>query len=183
MFENLRRDAARYAAHGNWLTHPGFWIGAVYRLGNWSRAQRNPLVKWPGWALYRILRLPGAILYNVDLWAGPKGARIGPGLHLIHPRNVVIGSGVEIGTDCLIHHEVTLGTGPVPGLPKIGDGVTLYVGARVLGGITVGDGASIGANCVVVRDVKPGSVVLPAQHAVIPKALATSIRRKDNSGP
>lgn len=171
MFEKLRRDSARYAGLGGWYANSGFWIVAVYRLGAWAHSLPNGLLRIPVWVLYRLIRLPLRI-YNVDVWAGPGGARIGSGLCLIHPSNILIAGGVEIGEDCLIFHEVTLGTGPVPGRPKIGNGVDIYVGARVLGGITVGDRSMIGANCVVMQDVPPRSVVVPTPIRIIPQSLS-----------
>ncbi len=172
MFENLRRDAARYATLGGWHAHPGFWIGAVYRLGAWGHALPNAILRIPVRAIYHLARFPLRLLFNVDLWGGRGGARIGAGLCLIHPNNVVIGSGTEIGADCLIFHEVTLGTGPIPGFPKIGSHVDIYVGARVLGGVVIGDHCMIGANCVVTRDVPPRSVVVTASNYVIPRFLS-----------
>lgn len=168
VFETMRRDRAR---HEGGLADPGLWIVAVYRFGMWAAALGNPLLRRPMWWLYRLARLP-LLPFKVHLWAGHRGARIAPGLVLIHPNNVMIGAGVEIGEDCLIFHDVTIGTGPVPGVPKIGRDVDIYVGARVLGGITIGDGAMIGANCVVMRDVPAGSVVLAAPCKVIPRSLS-----------
>jgi serine O-acetyltransferase len=130
------------------------------------------------WALYRLVKLPLRV-FDVELWAGRRGARIGAGLCLIHPSGVMIGNGVEIGEDCLIFHDVTLGTGPTRGRPKIGNNVDIYVGARLLGGIVVGDGSMIGANCVVMRDVPPGSVVLAAPIRVIPRSLSPFARAAD----
>jgi len=172
MFENLRRDAARYAAVGGWPSNPGFWLGAVYRFGVWGDSLPAAVLRIPVRILYRLARFPLRHLFNVDLWASRSGSKIGAGLCLIHPNNIVIGSGVEIGTDCLIFHEVTLGTGPVPGFPKIGNHVDIYVGARILGGVTVGDNSMIGANCVVTGNVPSGSVVLAAPSQVIPQTLS-----------
>src|SRR6266850_871609 len=183
MLDNLRRDSARYAGLGGWQTHPGFWIGAVYRFGVWAHSRPRRWLRWPLWVLYRLLRLPLGIFFHVDLWAGAHGARIGPGLCLIHPTNVMIGGGVEIGEDCLIFHDVTIGTGALPGKPKIGNKVDLYVGARVLGGIAIGDGCMIGANCVVTRDVPEGSVVVAAPSRVIPHALSIVARPEEKRGP
>jgi serine O-acetyltransferase len=171
MFENLRRDAARYAYLGGWQTHPGFWIGAVYCFGVWAHERPSRWLRWPLWALYRLLRLPLAV-FRVHLWAGAQGARIGPGLCLIHPTNVMIGRGVELGEDCLIFHDVTIGTGPTPGVPKIGNRVDVYVGARLLGDIAIGDDCMIGANCVVTRDVLEGSVVVATPSRIIPRSLS-----------
>jgi serine O-acetyltransferase len=176
MFEHLRRDSQRYQELGGWLGHPGFWIGAVYRFGMWAGALRSPLLRLPMWILYRLVRLPLRV-FGVDLWAGPRGARIGPGLCLIHPSGILIGRGVEIGEDCLIFHEVTIGTGAAEGVPKIGNNVDIYVGARLLGGIHIGDGCMIGANCVVTKSVPAGSVVVAPPNRVIPRSLSVVARR------
>src|SRR5213075_1740757 len=106
MLETLRRDATAYKMHGGWYGHPGFWIVAVYRFGMWAYSFRSPLLRIPLWVLYRIARFP-LRLFNVDIWAGADGARIGPGLCLIHPANIIIARAVEIGQNCLIFHEVT----------------------------------------------------------------------------
>lgn len=177
MFENLRRDSAKYESIGGWYAHPGFWIVAIYRLGVWAHSL-PAFLRIPMWMLYRIVKLPFRV-YSVSLWAGPGGARIGAGLCLIHPANVVIGQGVEIGEDCLIFHDVTLATGPASGRPKIGNHVDIYVGARVLGGVVIGDSSMIGANCVVTRNVPAGSIVLAAPSRVIPRSLSPVARAAD----
>ena len=168
MFENLRCDAKRYEP---WYWNAGFWITAIYRYGMWASALPAPL-RLPVWISYRIVRLLCFRRHNVHLWAGRGGARIGPGLCLIHPTNVMIGKGVEIGANCLIFHDVTLGTGLLPGTPKIGANVDIYVGARILGGVNIGDRVMIGANCVVSRDVASDMVVMQAPVRGIPRSLS-----------
>jgi serine O-acetyltransferase len=168
MFDQLRRDAARYAQLGEtWYRHPGFWVGAVFRMGAWARTLPRVL-RIPVALSYRILKLPVRIAFNVEI---PASARVGPGLCLVHPSNIVVGPGVEIGEDCTLFHEVTIGSGMTPGFPRIGNKVHLFVGTRVLGPVAVGDGSMVGANCVVTRNVPPGSVVAPAPARVIPVAL------------
>ena len=180
MFEYLRRDKRRYAklGAGAWFTHPGFWIVAVYRFGMWAAAFRSPLLRLPMWAIYRAARIPTRI-FNVELWAGRDGARIGPGLCIIHPSNIYIGKGTDIGENCLMMHEVTLAVGHVPGTPRVGDNVDIYVGARILGGVTIGDGCMIGANCVVTKDVPTGSVMLAAPGRIVPRSLSPLARASD----
>jgi serine O-acetyltransferase len=178
MFENLRRDMAQYEDLGRWYANAGFWIVAIYRFGNWADFLPGRFLRIPMLVLYRLLKLPFRS-YNVHLWAGRNGARIGAGLKLIHPTNILIGSGVEIGEDCLVFHDVTLGTGQIPGKPKIGNNVDIYPGARVLGGITIGDRSMVGANCVVTRDVPPESIIITAPSRVIPRALSPVAREKD----
>jgi serine O-acetyltransferase len=178
MFNSLQRDRAVYK--GVWYRRSGFWIVAVYRFGNWADSLPSILLRTPAWTLYLCLKLiTGAFTSNIFLWAGRRGAQIGSGLCLVHPANVMIGRGVVIGENCQIYHEVTLGTGQVPGTPKIGNRVTIYPGARLLGGIAIGDKTMIGANCVVTKDVPPNSVVLSTPSRVIPRSLSTQARRWD----
>jgi serine O-acetyltransferase len=178
MFENLRRDRTKYDYHGPWYTNEGFWIVAIYRFGIWAGSLHSIFLRIPMWILYRLFKIPFR-RYNVHLWAGRGSPRIGAGLRLIHPTNIMIGSGVEIGEDCLIFHDVTLGKGQIPGDPKIGNNVDIYPGARILGGIVIGDRSMVGANCVVTRDVPPNSIILTAPSRVIPRSLSPVARGAD----
>jgi serine O-acetyltransferase len=179
MFENLRRDSARYDALGGWATNVGFWIIAVYRFGVWANSLPTPFLRVPAWVLYRLLRLPYRF-FNIELWAGSRGARIGPGICLIHPANIYVGRGVEIGEHCMIFHEVTLGTGNIVGTPKIGNNVDIFVGARILGGVVIGDDSMVSANCVVMKDIPSGSVVMSAPNRIIPRSLSPRARNIDH---
>ena len=178
MFDNLRSDSVRYELLGGWMTHAGFWIIAIYRFGVWADALPTALLRLPAWILYRILRLSYR-QFNVELWAGKAGAHIGPGICLIHPANIYIGRGVEIGANCKIFHEVTLGTGHIPGTPKLGNNVDIFVGARILGGITIGDDSMVSANCVVTKDVAAGSIIVSAPNRTLPRSLSPRARDMD----
>lgn len=167
MLDNLRRDAVRYRGHGGWFASLGFWVGAVHRMGAYAHRLPWPL-GFPLRILYFLVKQPLRIVHHVEL---PAGAVIGPGLFMMHPFNIFVGAGTVIGSDCSLFQEVTIGNGPIPGEPVIGDGVVLFAGARVLGGITVGDRSEIGANCVVTRSVKPAMLILLPPAQVIPQAL------------
>lgn len=164
----LKRDRERYCELGGWARNTGYWIGATYRLGAWARTIDSRALRLPLLVLHRLLELPWKFFLNVDIQA----ARIGPGLCLIHPRNVWIAGGTILGRDCLVFHEVTFGTNAfINGKPRLGDRVDVYVGARILGRVTIGDDAMIGANCVVTRDVPAGHAVLPAKTVQAPRGL------------
>lgn len=180
MREELRRDRARYTELGSAWTRLGYWVGATYRFGCWAHGLPL-LLRIPALVLYNLVRFPWVFILNVDIPVGPRGARIGPGLCLIHPRNILIPGGTVIGRNFLVFHEVTIGTGARPGLPVIGDDVDVYVGARILGGVTIGDGVMIGANCVVNRNVPPRSVVVQSPPRVLPRSLATVARGADDA--
>lgn len=107
-------------------------------------------------------------------WSAVTGAEIhlttaiGGGLLLPHPNGIVIHPDVEIGPNCLLFQQVTLGTaGRRAGVPKLGGHVDVGAGAKILGGITVGDHASIGANAVVLDDVPPGAVVVGVPARIV----------------
>ncbi len=97
---------------------------------------------------------------------------IGPGLMITHG-NVVIDGRTKIGRNCQINPWVTIGLSNSKQLgfsvvgPRIGDGVHIGTGAKVLGPITVGDHVRIGANAVVIHDVPPNVTVvgIPARVA------------------
>ena len=86
-------------------------------------------------------------------------ARIGGGLLLPHPNGIVIHPDAEIGPNCLLFQQVTLGV-QKGGAPRLGGHVDVGAGARLLGPITVGDHARIGANAVVLCDVPAGAVAV-----------------------
>ncbi len=96
------------------------------------------------------------------------GAKIGKGLFIDHGAGVVIGETAEIGDNCTIYQNVTLGgTGKDVGKrhPTLGNNVLVGAGARVLGPFTIGDNSKIAANAVVLEEVPPNctAVGVPAK--------------------
>ena len=96
------------------------------------------------------------------------GAKIGKGLFIDHGSGVVIGETTEIGDNCTIYQNVTLGgTGKETGKrhPTLGNNVMVGAGARVLGPFKVGDNSKIAANAVVLSEVPPNctAVGVPAR--------------------
>ncbi len=95
----------------------------------------------------------------------PLDAQIGGGLMIPHPNGIVIHPDAQIGPNCLIFQQVTIGAGPVDGLPVIAGHVDIGAGAKIIGGVHIGEHARIGANAVVLEDVPPGAtaVGIPAR--------------------
>ena len=89
----------------------------------------------------------------------PLGSRIGGGLMLPHPNGIVIHPHAEIGPNCLIFQQVTIGAAR-GGVPKIAGHVDMGAGAKLLGPIHVGAHARIGANVLVIDDVPAGARVV-----------------------
>jgi serine O-acetyltransferase len=103
-----------------------------------------------GWILLpRLLSNLARILTGVEIH---PAARIGARFFIDHGAGVVVGETAQIGDDCVLFHNVTLGgTGKHHGKrhPSVGNGVLIGTGATLLGPITVGDGAKIGAGSFV----------------------------------
>ncbi|MEK6214750.1 MAG: serine O-acetyltransferase, partial [Vibrio fluvialis] len=66
--------------------------------------------------------------------------------------------------------------------PKIGDGVLISAGAKILGNIRVGAGAKVGAGSVVLEDVPPHTTVagVPARIVGRPKTDKPSLDMDQN---
>jgi serine O-acetyltransferase len=90
-------------------------------------------------------------------------AKLGRRLVIDHGMGVVIGETAEIGDDCYLYHQVTLGVARAQGgkrHPTVGNNVIIGAGAKVLGPITVGDNARVGSNAVVLDSVPADTTVV-----------------------
>ncbi|MCK1518483.1 serine acetyltransferase [Bradyrhizobium sp. 190] len=85
----------------------------------------------------------------------PLTCQIGGGLLVPHPNGIVIHPDAKIGVNCLIFHQVTLGSRGRGGVPEIAGHVDMGAGAKILGPVKIGAHARIGANAVVIADVEP----------------------------
>jgi serine O-acetyltransferase len=101
-------------------------------------------------------------------------ARIGRRFFIDHGTGVVIGETADVGDDCVLFHNVTLGgTGKHSGKrhPTLEDGVFVGTGAILLGPIRVGAGAKIGANSFIhMRDVPAGCTVVGVPARIVRQA-------------
>ncbi len=160
----VTRDPASRGYSAPLLRFKGFHALQAYRIAHhyWN-AGRSAL------ALYLQSRI--SEVFAVDIH---PGARIGKGIMFDHATSVVIGETAVVEDDFSMLHEVTLGgTGKVGGdrHPKIGRGVMIGAGAKILGNIRVGDGAKIGAGSVVLHEVPAHTTVagVPAKPINFPE--------------
>ena len=159
----LSRDPACRGYSVPLLYFKGFHALQAYRVSHYYWTHERPAL-----ALYLQSRI--SEVFAVDIH---PGARIGKGIMFDHATSVVIGETAVVEDDFSMLHEVTLGgTGKVGGdqHPKIGRGVMIGAGAKVLGNIRVGEGAKIGAGSVVLEDVAPFTTVagIPARPLSYP---------------
>jgi serine O-acetyltransferase len=173
LFPKVRADMKRYESTGGWARNLGFWITATYRLGHWSHGVQNRPARLALLAVARVSATPWRFLKNVSI---PSRARIGGGLCLEHAQNVIIPPDAEIGDGVTLFHDVTLGLGPEPGVPRVGNGVVVFAGAKLLGGVTIGDKVEVGPNAVVTRDVEEGCIVSNAPPRVLSRETVNKVR-------
>jgi serine O-acetyltransferase len=160
----LARDPAARSRLEVVLCYPGFQALLFYRLAHWLWERH--------WLLAgRFVSHLGRVMTGIEIH---PGARIGKRLFIDHGMGVVIGETAEIGDDCTLYHDVTLGgRAPQRGEygrkrhPTLGNGVIVGSGAQVLGPFRVGDGARIAAQAVVLSEVPDGvTMVGPPAHPV-----------------
>src|SRR6266853_4780377 len=130
----LDRDPAARSRLEVVLCYPGFHALLYYRLAHflWER----------GWYLSgRFVSHVGRMLTGIEIH---PGAKIGKRLFIDHGMGVVVGETAEIGDDCTLYQDVTLGgTSLERGHkrhPTLGNGDIVSVHAQVLGPFRVGDG-------------------------------------------
>ncbi len=166
---DFRADVRRYTGAGGTrrvylLFEQGLWAIAVYRFGRWCRGVRIPLIGF-------LLRAAAFLMFKfMEIVTGislPASARIGKGFYVGHFGPVILHSDAVLGEGCSVGPGVVIGTRGLggTGVPRLGDGVYVGVGAKVLGGITIGNRVRIGANAVVLDDLPDGvtAVGIPAR--------------------
>lgn len=142
----FERDPACHSYVEAFLYYKGFHSLQCYRIAHWLWTEQRE-----GMALFFQSRI--SELFDVDIH---PAAVLGRGIMIDHATGVVIGETAVVGDDVSMLHGVTLGgTGKETGdrHPKIGRGVLLSMGAKVLGNITVGEYSRIGAGSVVLKSI------------------------------
>ncbi|AQQ69586.1 serine O-acetyltransferase [Microbulbifer agarilyticus] len=112
-------------------------------------------------------------------------AHFGCGIMIDHATGLVVGETTIVEDDVSILHSVTLGgsgSGGGDRHPKIGRGVMIGAGAKVLGPVRIGEGVKIAAGSLVLRDVPNHSTVagVPAR-VVAGKCAATPAYTMDQT--
>jgi serine O-acetyltransferase len=101
----------------------------------------------------------------------PLGTSMGGGISMPHPNGIVVFPGIVIGPNCHLSEQVTLGTREGRhGGPRLGAGVFVGPGAKVLGPVVIGDGAVIEPNSVVLQDVPPGCIAMGIPAVLLGRA-------------
>jgi serine O-acetyltransferase len=163
----VERDPAARGVAEPFLHYKGFHALEAHRIAHWLWEQnRKPL------AFYFQNRI--SEIFAVDIH---PAARMGKGILIDHGTGVVIGETAVVGDDVSMLHAVTLGgTGKETGdrHPKVGTGVMIGAGAKILGNVKIGDGAKIGAGSVVLAEVPPRTTVAGVPARVVGRPCCES---------
>jgi serine O-acetyltransferase len=159
----FQRDPACHSYAQAFLFFKGFHALESYRVAHYLWTQRRKTM-----ALFVQNRVSD--LFAVDIH---PAAKLGRGIMIDHATGVVIGETAVVGDDVSMLHGVTLGgTGKQDEdrHPKVGRGVLLSTGAKVLGNIQIGEYSRVGAGSVVLKPVPPHTTVAGVPARVIGKA-------------
>lgn len=169
-----RNDPA--ARNIEFLFYAGFWAITLHRITHFVWKLKIPLIP-------RIISQFTRFMTGVEVH---PGASIGRGFFIDHGMGVVIGETTQIGNNCVLFHNVTLGgTGKHKKKrhPTLGNNVFVGTGATILGPVNVGNNVRIGANTfIIMHDVpdnatvvgSPGKIVILGEKRVDMPLLRTS---------
>lgn len=154
-----REQKARFA----WA--PSRALLASIRAYQRHSTSHNPL-RWllKKWAVMR--HGFWSVITGADI---PLNAKIAGGLLLPHANGVVIHPDANIGPNCLIFQQVTIGTRGSSAAPQIGGHVDIGAGAKILGPVQIGNHVLIGANAVVLIDVPDNCMAVGIPAVVKPR--------------
>lgn len=151
------------------VTYPGFYAIMVYRISHLLNSINIPLIP-------RFISEVAHSRTGIDIH---PGATIGEYFFIDHGTGIVIGETTIIGHHVKMYQGVTLGAlslGRGRALkndkrhPTIGNYVTLYAGANVLGGDTeIGDNVTIGSAVFLTKSIPSNTLVVCSDPKLIIK--------------
>ena len=134
------------------LAYPGFKAIAIYRISHVLHGMGYKVEA-------RFISETAHSMTGIDIH---PAAKISYPFFIDHGTGIVIGETSSIGKRCKIYQCVTLGAVSLSNAkqlrgvvrhPQVGNDVTLYAGASLLGAIKIGNNVTIGSNVFLTEDV------------------------------
>lgn len=170
-------DATPSASVPDWSREskrPFAWAPSRSLLASIRSYQRHANSRWPWHLLSQKIAVVRHRFWSIVTGADiPLNSRICGGLMIPHPNGIVIHPGSEIGPNCMILQQATIGVASAARAPRLGGNVLVGSGAKVLGEIRIGDNARIGANAVVLQDVPDGATAVGVPARIVARANAS----------
>ncbi|MEP2028952.1 MAG: serine O-acetyltransferase [Paracoccaceae bacterium] len=142
----FERDPACHRLLQPIMFFKGYQAMQAYRIGHWLWTSGKQDLAY-------FVQMRVSEIFGIDIH---PAARIGQGIMIDHAHSIVVGETAVVGDNVSMLHSVTLGgTGKEEEdrHPKIGNGVLIGAGAKILGNIKVGNCSRIAAGSVVLEDV------------------------------
>ena len=148
------------------LAYPGFKAIAIYRIS-------HALYQLGYHVEARYISEHGHSMTGIDIH---PGANIDYPFFIDHGTGTVIGQTSTIGKRVKIYQCVTLGAVSLSNAeslrgvvrhPQVGNDVTIYAGASLLGAIKIGDNVTIGSNVFLTEDVPSNTRVVIGKPALV----------------
>lgn len=156
----MERDPAARSRAEVFFLYAGFKAVRAHRRANWFYRHNMKFIA-------RFISQHSRKKTGIEIH---PGAKIGKGLFIDHGMGVVIGETTEIGDNCTLYQNVTLGgTGKDHGKrhPTLGDNVLIGAGAKVLGPFRVGNNARVAAGAVVLNEVPDDATAVGVPARVV----------------
>lgn len=156
----MERDPAARSRFEIYFLYSGFKAVRSYRKAHWFYNHNMKFIA-------RFISQRSRKKTGIEIH---PGAKIGRGLFIDHGMGVVIGETTEIGDNCTLYQNVTLGgTGKDHGKrhPTLGDNVLVGAGAKVLGPFKVGSNSRIAAGAVVLNEVPENSTAVGVPAKIV----------------
>jgi len=163
------------------ISYPCIVAIATYRIAHELYVKHVPLIP-------RIMTECAHARTGIDIH---PGAKIGRNFFIDHGTGVVIGETTVIGDNVKIYQGATLGALSFPKdergriikggkrHPTIGDNVTIYAEATILGDVTIGKDAIIGGNVWIKESVPAGVTVATPQPDLVYKKHKKTIKKNE----
>ncbi|MFZ2190241.1 MAG: hypothetical protein WA057_07010 [Candidatus Magasanikiibacteriota bacterium] len=130
------------------LTQPSWWGILNFRMAAflWRLYWPFKIFYYFYFPVWRVV----SVLLGIEIYGKTE---IGPGLKIVHFGQIFINPRAIIGNNCLMYNSVTIGGSKYVGgvSPTIGNDVSIGVGAKILGDLSVSDGTKIGANSLLIK--------------------------------
>ena len=145
------------------LRNPGMYFSVAYRIERYLLTNSFLILKILGAFIYPFYFIFTYYILDVDI--SPR-VKIGKGLY-IHNRGIVFADSVIAENNLTLNGPLTVGTKGLnlslkkdpSAAPSLGNNVSIGVGARIIGNITIGNNVYIGANAVVVKNIDSNLIV------------------------
>lgn len=146
----------------------------VNKLGGYNGLRQRYHATSSSWKRYCYQKLNRGLEHETGSYL-PMEAKIAGPINFLHGTyGIFISNNAQIGKNCTLYHQVTIGSNMLLdsgglGSPVIGDHCLIGAGAKIIGNVKIGDHCRIGANAVVTQDLPDHSVAVMGKTTIIQK--------------